>query len=95
PVGVGYKANPDIVRRVVLEAVQNVPGFVPEPAALVGFSNFGDSALELSIYFWIDTALTNPVAARDAALSLVKDALDKQKISIVSPMQTMYLTSRN
>jgi len=95
PVGVGYKANPDIVRRVVLEAVQNVPGFVPEPAALVGFSNFGDSALELSIYFWIDTALTNPVAARDAALSLVKDALDKQKIGIVSPMQTMYLTSRN
>jgi small conductance mechanosensitive channel len=95
PVGVGYKANPETVRKVVLDAVQNVPGFVPEPAPLVGFSNFSDSALELNMYFWIDTALTNTVAARDAALSLVKDALDKKKISLASPVQTVYLSSRN
>lgn len=95
PVGVGYKANPETVRRVVLEAIQDVPGFVTEPPPLVGFSNFGDSALELNIYFWIDTARTNPIAARDAALSLVKDTLDKKKISIASPVQTMYLSSRN
>lgn len=95
PVGVGYKTDPDSARRAVLEAVEKVPGFVTEPPPLVGFSNFGDASLELTAFFWIDTARTNPIAARDAALSLVKEALDRKKISVASPVQALYVPLRN
>ena len=78
-VKVGYETDTDLARQTVLEAVQNVPGFVAEPAPLIGFSSFGDSALELSAHFWIDTSKTNPAAAKDSAFSLIKKALDKHK----------------
>lgn len=95
PVGVGYGTDTEIARKLVLEAIQNVPGYVAEPAPLVGFSNFGDSALELNTYFWIDTAQTNPFAAKDAAFSLIKTALDKQGIDIPFPIRTVYMQPQN
>jgi len=95
PVGVGYNTDTDAARRIVLESIKNVPGFMAEPGPMVGFSNFGDSALELNTYFWIDTSKTNPIAAKDAAFSLIKDALDKQGIDIPFPIRTVYMHSQN
>lgn len=91
PVSVGYTADTETARRAVLDAIRQVPGFVPEPAPMVGFSNFGDSALELNAYFWIDAGQTNPLAAKDAALSLVKAALEEENIEIPFPTRTVYL----
>ncbi len=91
PVGVSYTTDTETARRAVLEAIQQVPGYVPEPAPLVGFSNFGDSALELNTYFWIDTTRTTPLAAKDAAFSLIKDALDEEKIEIPFPIRTVLM----
>lgn len=95
PVGVGYGTDTEIARQVVLGVLQHVPGFMAEPAPLLGFSNFGDSALQLDTYFWIDTSKTNPIAAKDAAFSLIKNALDKQGIDIPFPIRTVYMHSQN
>ena len=94
-VKVGYETDPDVARRLVLDALPNIPGFVAEPEPLIGFSSFGDSALELTVYFWIDTSQTNPVAAKDSAFSLIKNALDKQGIHIPFPIQRVYMHSQN
>jgi len=95
PVGVGYKTDTELARKAVLGAIQNVPGFMAEPAAIVGFSNFGDSALQLDTYFWIDTAMTNPLAAKDAAFTLIKSALDKEGIDIPFPIRTVVTLPQN
>jgi small conductance mechanosensitive channel len=94
PVGVGYATDTEAARRAVLEAIRQVPGFVPEPPPMVGFSNFGDSALELNAYFWIDAAQTNSLAAKDAALSLVKAALEEESIEIPFPIRTVYMPAQ-
>jgi small conductance mechanosensitive channel len=88
-VGVGYDTNTDTARRVVMDALQSVPGYMAEPAPIIGFSNFGDSALQLDTYYWIDTSMTNPIAAKDAAFSLIKNALDKEGIDIPFPIRTI------
>jgi len=95
PVGVGYNTDTDVARKLVMDAIQNVPGFMAEPAPLLGFSNFGDSALQLDTYFWIDTSKTNPIAAKDAAFSLIKNTLDKEGIDIPFPIRTVYMQSQN
>lgn len=95
PVGVAYDTDTELARRVVLDALENVPGYMTEPAPLIGFSNFGDSALELNTYFWIDTSLTNPIAAKDSAFSLIKKALDKKGIDIPFPIRTVYMHSQS
>lgn len=81
-VGVAYDADIELVRALVLDTIQNVPGFVKEPAPVVGFSNFGDMAMELNANFWIDAQMTNTVAAKDSALSTIKKVFDKKGISI-------------
>ena len=90
PVGVGYNTDTEVARKVVLNAIQNVPGYIPEPAPMVGFSNFGDSALELNTFFWIDTSKTDPIAAKDAAFTLMKKALDKKGIDIPFPIRNVF-----
>lgn len=82
PVGISYEADTELARKTVLGAIENVPGFVAEPAPLVGFSNFGDPAMELKAFFWIDARMTDTVSAKDSAFSLVKTALDRQGIEI-------------
>jgi small-conductance mechanosensitive channel len=93
PVGLGYNTDTEAARKVVLEAIQNVPGFMAEPAPVVGFSTFGDSALQLDTYFWIDTSKTNVIAAKDAAFILIKTALDKEGIDIPFPIRTVLTQS--
>lgn len=95
PVGVGYDTDTELTRKVVLEAIQNVPGFMEEPAPVVVFSSFGDSALELNTYFWIDTSITGLFDAQDSAFTLIKNALDKEGIDIPFPIRTVYMHSEN
>lgn len=90
-VGVAYDSDTELVRRLVLEALKNVPGFVKEPAPSVGFSNFGEAAMELNSNFWIDVKLTNTTAAKDSAFSLIKNAFDEKGINIPLAPRTPHL----
>ncbi len=91
PVGVSYDADPSVTRQVVQEAIPNVPGFVGEPEPMVVFHTFGESSIDLSAYFWIDTSKTNPASAKDAAFELIKAGLDKKGIEIPYPITTVYM----
>jgi small-conductance mechanosensitive channel len=93
PVGVSYGADPIKVRHVILEAVRNVPGFVGEPVPMAVFHTFDGSTLDVKTYFWFDTAKSNPLEAKDAALELVKAALDKNGIEIPSPIPMIFTQS--
>jgi small-conductance mechanosensitive channel len=93
-VGVAYDADPEKVRSLVLEAVQAVAGFVSVPEPAVVFHTFGSSSIELTAYFWIDTKLTNPPAAKDAALTKVKTAFEKAKVEIPHPAQAVLVQSK-
>ncbi|MFN8462872.1 MAG: hypothetical protein U0X93_14035 [Anaerolineales bacterium] len=38
--------------------------------------------MDLTANFWIDAQMTNTVAAKDSALSMIKNVFDKKAISI-------------
>ena len=91
---VGYDADIEIVRKAILEAVQSISGLVTEPEPSIACANFGDSALEVITSFWIDTAKTNPMVAKDLAFSSIKNALEKQGIAMPFPIQRVYMHSQ-
>jgi small-conductance mechanosensitive channel len=91
PVGVSYGSDPAVARQVVLEAIQNVPGYVGDPAPMVIFHTFAGSSIDMSAYFWIDMSKTNPFIAKDAAFEFVKVALEKKGIEIPFPITTVYM----
>ena len=82
PIAVSYDADPGTTRRIILDAIQGVQGFVTEPPPTVFFQAFSGPAIDLTAYFWIDTAHTNPPAAKDAALTRIKAGLQGQGIRV-------------
>jgi small conductance mechanosensitive channel len=95
PVGVSYGSDPAIARQIVLDAIQNVPGYLSDPESMVVFHTFGGSSVDMTAYFWIDTSKTNPFAAKDTALELIKAALENKGIEIPFPITTVYMQSES
>lgn len=87
PIGVDYNSNPDLVREIVLNELKNVTGFLSSPEPQVLFHTFGASSIDLNVFFWVDTAITSPLAAKDEALTRIKNAFAKKKIEIPYPIQ--------
>jgi small conductance mechanosensitive channel len=81
-----HTIEPDLVRKVVLEAIEGVPGFIPEPEPVIVFNSLTDHALEMNVNFWINVSKTDPVHAKDVVLVKVKSAFNKQGIEIPHPV---------
>lgn len=91
PLGISYDADHDLARQTILDAIADIPGLLKDPAPTVAFHTFGGSSIDLTIYFWIDTAKTGPTSAKNIAVTKVKSALDKKGIEIPFPIQTVYV----
>jgi small conductance mechanosensitive channel len=88
-----HHCEPSAVRQIVLEAIEEVEGFVKEPEPVIVFNSLTDSALELNVSFWVDVRKNDPLRAKDAVLLKVKSAFREQGIEIPHPVQTVYSQS--
>ncbi|HET6594070.1 MAG TPA: mechanosensitive ion channel [Anaerolineales bacterium] len=85
-----HTTEPGTVRQILLDAIQDVPGFVNEPEPVIVFNSLTDHALELNSNFWIDVTKNDPLHAKDMALLNVKSAFHKQGIEIPHPIQSVF-----
>ena len=88
-----HGTDPNTVRQIILEAIEEVPGFVGKPKPVIVFDNLTSSALVLTVNFWIDVSENNPAQAKDTVLLKVKSAFDRQGIEIPHPVQAVYSKS--
>jgi len=93
-VGVAYDTDLDKVTRVALEALKDVPGLLQDPAPSLVFSNIGDSTIELSIYFWIDTDVVSLGTAQDAGIKAIKKQFEHEGIEIPFYIRIVLTTER-
>ena len=47
--------------------------------------------MDLTIYYWIDTKVTDPFTAKDAGLVAIKKAFEEAAIDMPYPTQRLYL----
>lgn len=85
-----HTSEPDMVRQIVLDAIQSVAGFIPTPDPVIAFNSLTDSALELNVNFWVDTTKNDPIRAKDTVLLRVKSAFNQQGIEIPHPVQAVF-----
>ena len=90
---ISHSGEPNTVRQIILEAIQNVEGFSSEPAPVIVFNSITDSALELNVNFWVDVTKNDLLRAKDAVLLQVKSAFNEQGIEIPHPVQAVYSRS--
>jgi potassium efflux system protein len=85
-VGVAYGTDPQRVVALLTEVARRTPGVLPEPAPVVLFLGFGDSALNFQLRAW--TAHFEEWIKTRSELGLaVHDALEKAGITIPFPQR--------
>ena len=87
-VGVAYKEDIATVREVLLDVVAKNPKALMEPAPMVMFDAYGDSALELKLRVW--ATKENIIPLKNALLEEVKVAFDQRGIEIPFPHRSLY-----
>ncbi len=58
-----------------------------EPGPRAVFHTFAASTIDLTVYYWYDTKVTNPLVARDQGIALLKAAFDQAGIEMPFPTQ--------
>jgi small conductance mechanosensitive channel len=87
-----HTSEPQTIRKIVLEAIEDVEGYVATPEPVIVFNSLTDHALELNANFWIDVTKNDPFHAKDTVLLNVKSAFSEQGIEIPHPIQAVFST---
>lgn len=88
PIGVAYKEDIQTVIDILADVADRNPYCLDEPAPLIIFKGFGDSALEFLFGPWF--AKTDYIALRNSLLMEVKKRFDEEGIEIPFPHRTLY-----
>lgn len=90
-VGVSYDSDLEVVRETAIQAVSGLPGVLEDPPPYVVFRGFGDSAIDLTLFYWIDGRQTPQFRATDLGVPAVKAAFDREGIDIPFPIRTLQM----
>lgn len=88
-----HSSDPNTVRQIILDAIEEVPGFVKKPEPVIVFNSLTDSALELNVNFWVDVTKNDLLHAKETVLLKVKSMFNEQGIEIPHPVQAVYSRS--
>jgi small conductance mechanosensitive channel len=92
PIGVACDSDLEHVTRSALAALASIAGVVQDPAPQVVFQAFGQSTIDLTIYFWIELDKITYFEAQDQAVRAIKVAFDQAGIEL--PFPTRYVLTR-
>jgi len=87
-----HTSDPQTVRKIVLEGIENVKGYVDTPEPVIVFNSITDHALELNASFWIDVTKNDLLHAKDTVLLNVNSKFNEQGIEIPHPIQSVFST---
>ena len=89
-VGVDYNTNLPMVTTLVKGIMDKDKHIIPKPQSQVLVDEFGDSAINLTIRFWIDSH-DNWVEIRSNLANKIKKAFDEVNVNIPFPIRTLKL----
>jgi small-conductance mechanosensitive channel len=90
-VGVAYGSDLEQVRELMIQTIQAVPGVLPDPEPVVLINEFGNSAINCTLFYWINQEETNFLGMRVTGFMTVERALSEAGIEIPYPIQMVYL----
>lgn len=93
PISVAYKEDIPRVMEILADVANRNPYCLDEPAAVIIFQQFGDSALEFLFAPWF--AKSDYVALRNSLMQEVKKRFDEEGIEIPFPHRTLYAGSES
>ena len=93
PVGVSYKSDPELVRRVLLEVAAAHPGILQERRSDVLLREFGDSSLNFVLRVWTRDYTTTPGVLRSDLNYAIWSKFKEHEIEIPFPQRDLHIRS--
>lgn len=91
-VGVAYGSDTQQIKDLLLQSVSEDSRILKRPKPFVAFEDFGDSALQFRVYFYISDSFIDPVIKSDIRFKI--DALFRaHDISIPFPQRDVHIRS--
>ncbi|MBU5637241.1 mechanosensitive ion channel [Geomonas sp. Red69] len=87
-VGIGYGCDVERAKALMVQTALSAPAVLQEPGPEAFFMNFGDSSLNLSLFFWV-ADYTHTVAATDQINSALLQCFQDNGINIPYPTRTV------
>lgn len=83
--GIGYGEDMPQVVNTLLDAVRGVEGVAQDPEPFVQLEDFGDSAVQGTLYYYIDQTRYRIPAIRTAVLTVLERVVREQQIDLPYP----------
>lgn len=93
PVGVSYKSDPEIVRKLLLEVAADHPGVLKERRADVLLDEFGESSLNFLLRVWTRDYATTPGVLRSDLNYAISKKFREHGIEIPFPQRDIHIQS--
>ncbi|WP_224982121.1 mechanosensitive ion channel family protein [Geomonas agri] len=87
-IGIGYECDVERAKNLMVQTALSAPDVLKEPKPDAYFMNFGDSALNLSLFFWV-ADYTHTVSATDQINSALLQCFQDNGITIPYPTRTV------
>ncbi len=90
-VGIGYDADIEKAREIMLDVLNQTEGVLKEPAPDVLTMELSDSSVNLRPRWWTNSQQADVLAVKDKVITTIKQRLDENAINIPFPVRTVYL----
>jgi small-conductance mechanosensitive channel len=93
PVGVSYKEDPEIIKKLLIEVADANKGVLSNPPPDVLFENFGDSSLDFELRVWTDEYSDKPKVLKSQLYYAIFKKFKEHGIEIPYPQRDLHLKS--
>jgi small-conductance mechanosensitive channel len=93
PVGVSYSADPDVVRKIMLEAASKHPMVLDQPAPDVIFTDYGDNSINFMLRVWTSERAHAPASLKSDLYFALFKTFGEQKIELPFPQRDLHIRS--
>jgi small-conductance mechanosensitive channel len=93
PVGVSYKEDPEVIRKLLLAVARENPGVLQHPKPDVLFDQYGDSSLDFILRVWTNQFSDTPKILKSELYYAIFEKFNEHGIEIPYPQRDVHLKS--
>lgn len=91
PVGVAYGSDVERVREIMLDAAQAHPRCTAEPAPACFLTEFADSSINFTLFFWVADVSEGRLGPRSDVMRAIWAAFQSEGIDIPFPQRDLHI----
>lgn len=91
PVGISYKSDPHLAKKIILECVGDVNRVLDNPKPVCLITGFGDNSVDLELRVWIEDPSNGVTNVKSQILFAIWDTFIENNIEIPFPQRDVHI----